>query len=78
MQNTAHIIEFYSHKALEALRRGSVRDMAPFTRAHDAYLIEHDKAVSRYVALLHNLPGPDPANCECGRHCRAEVCDDGR
>lgn len=44
MQSTAHIIEFYRFKAFEAVHgRAPYRMLATFTKAHDAYLIAHDK-----------------------------------
>jgi len=51
MQNTWHIIAFYSHMAAEVMSgRVHYAKLPKFTRAHDAYLKEHDKSVSAFVA----------------------------
>lgn len=55
MQQTAHIIEFYSHMASEVMAgRVHYAKLPRFTRAHDAYLREHDKSVSEFVSANIN------------------------
>jgi len=51
MQQTAHIIEFYSHMTHEVMSgRVHFAKLPRFTRAHDAYLREHDKSVADFVS----------------------------
>ena len=50
MQHAAHVIDFYSWAARDALMAGDMRDLKHATKRHDTYLIEHDKSVSAFVA----------------------------
>lgn len=51
MQNTWHVVEFYSHMAAEVMAgRIHYAKLPKFTRAHDRYLREHDRSVSDFVA----------------------------
>jgi hypothetical protein len=51
MQQTAHIIDFYSHMTAEVMAgRVHYAKLPKFTRAHDRYLLEHDRSVSAHVA----------------------------